>query len=361
MTFLQERTEQLLTAVDNLLRVHDDWEADETAPVQPTAAFEIAIGEAIAVGDEGDIPAQCRDLCVALQRLGVEWEKFVNGLRTPDHRPIASFWGAFRDVIHSRAHSETKELKQPEPVSLLIEQKVPHNQIGRHIWGFQGKGPFINSLGQVDSTKILEEAKEPGKYTKGWVHPEQIARQRDSQRELSRRLGNASRREQVNAKVVEKASIVEMLKEGQYPDVIARVKNVSLEAVLEEARVYSISPAVRPNLAAERSSRELPTVPAGIGDAIANFDPMSGVDLTSAVDPEDEAASVDEFGAKELDQDDAVTNLGTPVVNEVPLDDLIRSLNDGHRGTAEIVAAVRESGRDVTFQQVKAAIKQQKA
>lgn len=337
---LQQRTDEILKAVDILLTVHDAWEADETAPVQPTAAFEDAINAAVIAGDNGDVPERCRDLCLALQRLGVEWDLYVNGLRTPDHRPIGRFWGTFRDVIHARAGAQATELKRPEPVSLLIEQKVPHHQIARHIWGYQGKGPFITSIGQVDSTKILEEAKEPGKHTKDWVHPEQLMRQRDNQRELSRRLGNATRRQEVDQKVVEKASIVEMLKEGQYPDVIARVKGVTLDVVLQEARTYSITPAVRPNLASERAPQEPPVFGSDIevGASDTDLDPDAEVELDQETEETEESEGTE----------------------ETPLADLILSFADGKRGPAEIVAAVREAGREVTFQQVKAALKEAK-
>lgn len=336
---LQERTEEILLAVDRLLSVHDEWEKDETAPVQPTANFEAAINEAVAAGESGDVPAQCRDLCTALGRLGVEWDAYVAGKRTPDHRPIGSFWGAMRDVIHARNGATADQVKQPEPVYLLIEQKVPHHQIAHHIWGHRGKGPFVTAIGQVDSMKILEESKEPGKHTKGWVHPEQLARQSDGRRELSRRLGAATRREQRDTRPVEKATVVEMLKEGQYPDVIARVKSLSLETVLAEAERYSITPSVRPNLAAERSPQEPPIFGS---ESAADDSPLA-----------DLPAIEDEFGGVEIKQDGESANVSDQ--------DLIRSLNDGKRGVSEIIATAKESGRNFTFKQVKAALAVAKA
>jgi hypothetical protein len=349
---MNARTQQILESVDNLLKVHDEWEADETAPVQPTAAFEDAIKLAIETCDNGDIPAQCRDLCFAMNRLDLEWEYYETGVRrTPDHRPVSSFWGAFRNLVTCREHARPMEIKQPEPVFLLLEQKVPTRQIAFNIWGHLDKstgryvGPFVTSANQVDEVKIREESKEPGKHTAGWVHPEQLERQRERQRELSHRLGAVTRREKTDSRTVEKASVLEMLKEGQYPDVIARVKGVPIDDVLAEAQRNSIVPTVRPNLAAERAPQE-PGI-FGAGDDSTEFDSARDGEWIPVGDTADDGDvdAVEEV----LDQE--------PTEPAMSDDELIRSLADGHRGTPEIVAACREQGRTVTYQQVKAVLK----
>lgn len=331
------RTKQILDSIDSLIHVHDAWEADDTAPVQPTAEFEAAIEYAIQTCDFGDIPSQCRDLCLAVSRLAEEWRQYANGIagkRTPDHRPVGAFWAAFRNVVTCRSHAEPQAVKQPEPVSILLESKVSPRQIAFHIWGYRGKGPFITAAGQVDEAKIREEAKEPGKHTKDWVHPEQLERQREQTRILQTRLGAITSREESDRPTVEKASVLEMLREGQYPDVIARVKRVPLQEVLAEANRNGITPAIRPNLAAMRAPHE----PAVIGADVATTESGS---------------SSDDFGAVEIEQESDES--------EQSVEDLIRELNDGKRGAPEIVAACRDRGLNVTFQQVKAALKPAKA
>ncbi len=325
------RTDEILQAVDQLLAVHDAWEADETAPVQPTEAFENAIIAAIETGDNGDIPAQCREVCQALARLRVEWDAYATGLaRTADLRPVGRFWGAFRNLINCRAGATPHVPKQPEPVYLLLEQRVSDYQIAFHIWGHGGKGPFVTPSGQPDTQKIREEAKEPGKYTANWVHPEELRRAQHQQGELKRRLSAVSTREEV-PQTIEKASVEEMLREGQYPDVIAKVKNVSLEDVLSAARRAGITPSERPNLASMRAPQE----------------PGSSPQAERAASPDDATIDDDE---DELDDDEPSQSV----------EEVILELNDGTRGNAEIKAALAERGFDVTVQKISAVIREAK-
>lgn len=332
------RITEILQAVDQLLKVHDDWEADDTAPVQPTEAFEQAIITAIETGDNGDVPAQCREICQALARLRVEWDAYAAGhARTADHRPIGRFWGAFRNLINCRAGAETYTPKQPEPVWMLIEQKVTYHQIAFHIWGHRGQGPFITASGQPDIEKILDEAKNPGKWTKDWIHPDQLAIANHRQGELKRRLSAVSVREDV-PQTVEKASIEDMLREGQYPDVIARVKHTTLEEVMAVAKKHGLTPNERPNLAAMRAPQE-PSLPGA--DAIER-----------AASSDDE---IDDSDDEELDLDNEPEAAGQS------LESVILALNDGTRGNAEIRAALAERGFDgVSSQKITAVIREAK-
>jgi len=334
------RTSEILAAVDNLLEVHDEWERDEKTPVQPTEAFEMAVDHVVAVAD-GDIPSHCRDLCMAVAKLGVEWEKYKNGARTKDYRPIGSFWESFRNVIATRAVAEPREYPRPEPVRTLLEQKVTYGQIARHIWGHAGKGPFLTAGGQVQIDKLMEERDEPGKHTKGWIHPESIQRQRDAERALQRRLGAVANKESHDSKTIEKATVVELLKEGQYPDVIARVKGVSIEGVLEEAKRYGIKPNVRPNLAATRGLHD-PEITSNDSDAFQGLNSVNPIETALAhALPEDDGQIIDDAD-EETDQESD--------------ESLIQSLNDGTRGTAEIIAEGKSRGRKWSQKTVKEAL-----
>lgn len=322
---MDQRSKDIINSVDNLLRVHDEWEADDSAPIQPTEAFEQAITEAISVSENGDVPSQCRELCESMSRLSIEWDAYSSGVkRTPDYRPVGSFWGAFRNVIHCRAGATPITPNQPEPMFLLMEQKVTYSQIAFHIWGHQGKGPFVTDSGQPDIVKIHEEAKEPGKHTAGWVHPEQQAAFSERQQQLSRRLSSVSNRENSDSPQHDPATIESLLREGQYPDVIAKVKGVTLSDVLSVASRAGIKPSERPNFASMRAPHE-PMIPGG------ETDPSSS-------SHEDESES---------DGDEPTENI----------DDQIRELNDGTRGKAEIVAEMKSRGIEVTFRDVEKVIK----
>ncbi len=324
---MSERTKQILFAVDTMLTTHDTWENDPTSPAQPTEALELAIENAISVGENGDIPSECRDLCLALSKLGFEWDEYRSGRRqTADFRPLPHFWGAFRSVMNARELAEPVAMKRPEPVKNLRQQGVTYNQIAFHIWGYKNEGPFITPAKQPDIAKIEDEVANPGKHTADWIHPEQVIRQRDRQRELSRRLSQVSHRETKDERTPEKATILQMLGENQYPDVIAKVKGVTVEEVLKVAQENKITPNVRPNLASMRAPQE-PQLPAERLN-VATFDEES----------ETTATNVDEFGAIE-----------EPQKTEA---ELVAELNDGKRGVAEIVSAMKEQGREVTYEAV---------
>ena len=330
------RVQQILDSVDHFLQTHKEWEEDETSPVVPTIAFESSIKQMIDTCDFGDVPSSCRDLCLAVSRLAIEWDAYENALpgkRTGDHRPVGSFWGALRNVMTCRAHATPVAIKQPESVASLLEQKVPLRQIAFYIWGHAGKGPFITDAGQVDEAKLRDEAANPGKHTSGWIHPEQLDRQSEAQRALQTRLGVVSARENTDAPV-DKASIAELLNEQQYPDVIARVKRVSLDVVLEEAKRLGITPNVRPNLASERSWRE-PSLPGATEQPSAK--PV----------PSDDDDDVNDDGAEILEQHQSD-------------EEMILALNDGTRGAAEIVAEMKKDGRDISYQKVTSVIKKAK-
>ena len=332
-TTVATRTDEILSAVDSLFKVHDAWEADDSSPVQPSEAFESAIIEAVAVADKGDTPAQCRELCVSLARLGLEWNDYAKGTkRTRDHRPIGSFWGAYRNVVTCRAGASTYEPKQPEPVFMLLEQKGPYHQIALHIWGHKGQGPFVTAAGQPDIAKIHEEGKEPGKYTKHWTHPEQLALAAGRKSELSRRLNAATAREGADTPTVEKASVEEMLREGQYPDVIANVKGVTLDDVLSSAKRLGVVPNERPNLASLRAPQE-----PGIFGASDTASQPTGVKESLESDAGDDGEDEDQ---------DSEADDGPSIAEQIV------SLNDGVRGKPEILAEMKSRGHDVTFKQI---------
>ena len=169
------RTDEILSAVDHLIRVHDEWESDEKSPLQPSEAFEDALVEAVAAAENGDTPERCRELVTAVSRLGLEWNEYAGGKMDRLRRPIGSFWAAFRSVLTARKGADVPPKRKMEPVAELLKQNVSYAQIAHHIYGHNGKGPFLTAAGQPDIAKIIEERDKPGSIISAdWVHPADI-------------------------------------------------------------------------------------------------------------------------------------------------------------------------------------------
>lgn len=342
-----DRTQEILEAVDTMFAIHDAWEADDEVTL-PTRELEMAIVNAVEVCDFGDVPAPCRELVTAMSRLGLEWDKYQNGARTPDHKPVGAFWGAYRAVVQAREVARPPEVKHPEPVHLLLKQKVSETQIAFFIWGWRNprtsrfEGPFVTAAQQPDMTKIHEEAKEPGKYTKDWVHPEQLERMKERRIDLSRRLSAAERAEAADKPTEEKASVLEMLKEGQYADVIARVKRVSMDDVLRVAKEHGITVNARPNLA-------------GVDTPGPDIFGASSDDLDPLEDDEDLDDDDDD------DDDDELLGEPAAVEPQRAVEDLVRELAAAGKTQPDIVAECRQQGHAVTYKQIKAILKPAKA
>ena len=265
-----DRTGIILGAVDYLISVHDEWESDPTAPDVPTAAFEEAL-IAIEKSCEGDIPLRCREVHTAVQRLVFEWNEYAGGVRNRN-KPVPRFWGAFRSLLNARQGAVLRPMRRPEPVSALLAQKVSYQQIAFHIWGCRGQGPLVNHAGQPDIAKIHEEADKPGSVIPPeWHHPDEMARHQHAVAQSVQRIESVQRLEQENDFTVDPASIEDLLAEGQFPNVIARVKRVSVEEVYQIAKLKGIKPNERPSFADQPAteSNSLPAATVTNGQPVA--------------------------------------------------------------------------------------------
>lgn len=252
-------TAQILAAVDNLIRVHNLWESDPNSPPVPTVEIETAINRAYQ-DSEGDTPAQCRDLVIAIGRLVVEWNKYAEDPEARDrlNRPLPSFWAAFRAMQQARETARTVAYKRPELVKELRTQKVTDRQICL-IYSDNGKpGPLCDENGHPDPFKIDAEVATPGIHTKAWID-EQARKFHDAQvkglpsflQQAPVTMGVSSAenaRPAANNGPTEKASILEMLKEGAFADQIAKVKQISVEEVLQVAAANNIEPVRKPTM-----------------------------------------------------------------------------------------------------------------
>ena len=97
-----ERTDHTVTPPGDIIRdtAPPGWPAPRSLDF-PSLSFERPVTELVEACD-GDVPGPCRELVDNVGRLSVEWDRYVNGERTPDHRPIGRFWGAIRALFRAR-------------------------------------------------------------------------------------------------------------------------------------------------------------------------------------------------------------------------------------------------------------------
>lgn len=259
--------QQIIAAADNMIAVHDEWERDEKAPIQPTAAFEEALVK-LAETCNGDIPSRCRELATAVSRLTEEWNQYARGEWDRRGCPLPRFWGAFRNFLTARSGATIRPIRRPEPVAALLEQKVSYQQIAFHIWGHDGKGPFINEAGQPDIDRIRQAADGTYKGHLDWIHPSELSRNISDTVASKNRIENVLRLEHEDEQITEdKSSIEDLLREGQFASVIAQVKHCTIEEVYRVGQAKGLTVNERPNLTAERSPYE-PEIPESIHRAM---------------------------------------------------------------------------------------------
>lgn len=250
-----ERREAILAAVDTLIRVHDEWEADPKSPVVPTERFEKAVNLCVSICAAGEIPAECRQLVAAVAVLGREWQDYSTGRQDNEFRPLGSFWDAFRAVKGARKGSQKLEPRKVEPVAILIQQGVSPKQIAYFIYGDNGVGPFVGPRGEVLHDLIDKERLNPGSVIpKDWVHPAELAAMQAQEADLETQLQNFTQEIEVDG--TDPASIEDMLREGAFINQICRAKGVTREEVIHVANHLQIQARDPENLTTLRAPHE---------------------------------------------------------------------------------------------------------
>lgn len=251
---MSSRTREILVAVDNLIRIHNEWEEDRTAPDVPTVGLENAIETCVEIVCNGDIPARCREINTAVSKLAVEWHGYRSGTKIqPNGRPHESLWAAFRGMVQARLGAVEPEPRSMESVKQLRGEKVPDQQIAK-IYGVrrQGgfnqpiwEGPFFDASGRVDHAKIDKEATEPGSVIGAdWIHPNERSRVEKERKEIESRLQRLDEddRRRETTPYQDPASIEDMLREGAFPAQIANVKGCTIQEVWEVAEKIGLEP-----------------------------------------------------------------------------------------------------------------------
>lgn len=350
--------------VANLIEVHDAWQADPNSPDVPTEAFEGAVNEMRAIVEFGDVPEAVRGLVRSAERFLVEWGEFVQN-PTLNGQPRGSFWAAFRGLVDAGQEDARPKGSMLEPVHVLLAQakddprryeyvaraygaRKPLDDDGRK---FLWVGPFFDVRGVPNLAAIEAHAKweqDPdGKGSRsmipeGWVHPADQHRVDEHEAAVKRRLAAIKARQDAAGGDIDPATVEELILEGQYVDVIAKAKGITVEEVEAEAEKLGLTINVRPNLAAVLAPTE-PKLP--------DYVPV----VTEKDEAEDEAE--EPFSELEVDQDDddEPEELDEDAAAELELvDELIADLSaKGELGAAEIKAEVKDKlGVDIDISYV---------
>lgn len=234
-----DRTEVLLTAIDSLLVVHDEWVAGNEDLL--TMDYESAIHVLIDTFDEGDIPGTFREAWTAVGQLKVEWARFVEGATRKNPLPSDSFWAAIANLRSARNTSTESERIPIEPLEMLEKQGVSHRQIAV-IYSHNGRGPFLRG-GEPMVHLVRQELARPGSVIpEGWVHPQEEERQRELRELQSKSLARIQEKQKAAQKAANcPETIEELLQQNVFPSQIAKMHGVTVAEVMQVASKAGIS------------------------------------------------------------------------------------------------------------------------
>lgn len=244
-----DRETEIKSAIKTMLDARKKWAQSEDQFFP--AWLEDAISAALNVVLNGDVPLACINVHAACVRLADAWGLIVTegeGLDPKTGIPGRQFWVLFDSVETLSKSMEVAKHRYLRPVKELLEEYK--NDGGRkwlyiardygwldktgeeHVW----KGPFFKN-GNVDQYAIEKEAREPGSVVPAGWHPEDENEKNrkniiaDSGSALARIRQHLKSQGKVKDTPEDPASIEELLRQGQFVSVIARVKKVSEEEV----------------------------------------------------------------------------------------------------------------------------------
>ncbi len=317
---MESRAKEILRIVDEMLRRIQRWLNDpHGGPIMPETVG-LGIQAALQTCDSGNIPACCRDLAtVAVPRLAEECRAYVQRehgkVRPESGAPGPSFWASVKAVAKARAGADTPVIEKLEPVAVLLQQGVTHDQIARHIYGRRGTGPFLQANGATNVALIEQEARDPGSViATDWIPPWHRELLERRQQELNSRLKGYDQQE-LARHYDDPATVEEMLRDGAFVQQIERAKGVSREDILEVARTIGVTPVDGPGYRP------------GVRDAVSELDD-------------------DDSGAASAADRQALKSLVIELYSQ----------SDCTRGAADIATELRKLGHDINTNAVSATI-----
>lgn len=234
-----ERRGFLLAIIGNAAKAHRAWAEGGDTHLLPEdnlyQRFEEISGQARFVN-----AAHASDLERLILSFGGQWRAFVSAQQQNmdvGMLPGEPLWAAWEDLEGARIAAVTPELKDIEPISELVAQKVSPNQICK-IYGFFGADGVTPNLRQ-----LREEINSPGKHTGGdWVAPvnrhivEQIKLSEIDRDTIRRR--RAAKVAAANTPAVE--SIEMLVADNVSVEQIAKMKKITPREVLEYCHVNNL-------------------------------------------------------------------------------------------------------------------------
>lgn len=234
------RRDEIFRAIEALASIHHDWLTSDDKEV--TLRLYQQIDDTLGVVALGDVPAECRKLCAAADRVAEQWQDFYLSVTDDDRTeisPPAELLAALVNLYDQRKEAEYREPPPIEPIEQLEKQKLTDKQICCvYDWWLS---PGVEDIG-----KLQEERKKPGMHTgKGFVHPMIRRRQAEEaackaareefhrmQREKLKRLNEPN----------DPRPMVELVNEGLSARQIAKLKNITADAVMRECNRLGIAP-----------------------------------------------------------------------------------------------------------------------
>jgi hypothetical protein len=197
---MARRREWILRRVDEFVKSYDEWANDEkTTVISPDSALGDMMEIMFVAVSKGDIPENCLELTLAINRLEHQWELYQQGeFVAHTLEPQPTFYAAVRAVVDARRGVSLPTSRLVESVRTLREQKVSDIQIAKiygHRDGERWIGPFFNARSAVMSHLIDKEAEQPGSVIPAsWEHPSDVANRTRRERELQTRLQRVDQR-----------------------------------------------------------------------------------------------------------------------------------------------------------------------
>lgn len=248
-----DRETEIKSAIKTMLDARRKWAQSEDQFFP--AWLEDAISAALNMVLNGDVPLACINVHAACVRLADAWGLIVTegeGLDQKTGIPGRQFWVLFDSVESLSKSMEVAKHRHLRPVKELLEE---YKNDGGRKWLYIArdygwldktgdeltwKGPFFKN-GNVDQYAIEKEAREPGSVVPAGWHPEDENEKNrkniieDSGSALARIRQHLKSQGKVQDTPEDPATIEELLRQGQFVSVIARVKKVSEEEVREVA------------------------------------------------------------------------------------------------------------------------------
>jgi hypothetical protein len=240
----QTHTDDLVSAVRTLDKAYQKWlSTDDDSEFPPTLVKAISVVAAIVTTG---FPKDDRlvSLFLACANLATAFQDVLNEKPGSARTTVAAIDSVCKFLD---AHeSQQEEAPQQSVASLLAEWK---NQPNRYVWVARQfgeydadqdiwRGPFFNRAGVPMADRIEKEAASPGSVLgEGFTPNHQAVKNARIKAAALSQLANlqAGLFRPEGGAVPEKASVLDQLKDGQYPDVISRVSKVPLSDVLKIA------------------------------------------------------------------------------------------------------------------------------